>query len=164
MTMTKIVVVLVLLFGGLSMAVAAVDAGPSAVKGPADQVDDKATPGERVKDDPGGVVVELIDAIKGGKWRMVAALVLALLMLGLGKIRGKIKWFSGSRGGRVLVMMLAMLGAVSAALATDAKIDWRLFVGAAGVAWMAAGGWDWFKGLIWPNDGGGPDRAKTKAG
>jgi len=105
-----------------------------------------------VEEDPMGAVERLIGHVRAGEWRMVAALILAFVMLALAKVRDRIRWFKGDRGGAVLVMLLALGGALSAALATDAAVDWRLFLGAVGVAWTAAGGFTWFKRLIWPKD------------
>ena len=49
-------------------------------------------------------------------------------------------------------MVLALGGASSTALLTPAELDWRLLLGAIGVAWTAAGGVQWAKRLIWPKD------------
>lgn len=105
-----------------------------------------------VEGDPIGVAGELLKAAKEGNWRLFAALLLTVCMVVLSRVREKVKWFKGDRGGSVLVMALAMAGAVATALMTDAKMDWKLFVGAAGVAWTAAGGYTWAKRLISPKD------------
>lgn len=109
-------------------------------------------PVTKATSDPGGVVLDMVKAAKSGQWRLVASLLLGLLMMTLSKFRSHLKVFNGDRGGSVLVMILAMGGAFASALATDAKIDWRLFVGAAGVAWTAVGGYTWIKRLIKPAD------------
>ncbi len=105
-----------------------------------------------VQEDPVGAVEELVAHIRAGEWRMVFSLALAFLMFALARVRGRIPWFAGDRGGSILVFLLALLGAVSASLATPAPLDWKLFVGALGVTWMAVGGVNWVKRLIWPQD------------
>lgn len=108
-----------------------------------------------IEADPIGTVETLVKSIREGNWRLVAALALGLLMLGLAKARewGPVaKLFSGDRGGAILVAVLALGGALSAALLSSASLDWKLFVGALGVAWTAVGGYTWAKRLIWPKD------------
>jgi hypothetical protein len=109
-------------------------------------------PAEVVEEDPIGSVMTLINHIRAGEWRLAAAIGLALLMFALARVRDKIKWFKGDRGGAVLVMVLALAGTLSAALASDAALDWRLLAGALGLAWTAVGGVQWGKRIIWPKD------------
>ncbi len=116
------------------------------------------TPAESVESDPVGAAGTLVQAVKGGQWRLVASLVLAFLMMALAKLRSKIKWFEGDRGGAVLVGVLALAGAFSTALAADAKIDFKLFLGALGVMWTAVGGYSWFKRILWPQDAKSGDK------
>lgn len=122
--------------------VGVVDAGPAASAEP--------------EPEPSGDFVEtlfqIVNDARAGNWRLVAAGVLALLMLALGKLRDKIKWFRGDRGGAVLVMLLSLSGALSTALFSSAELDLRLFLGAAGIAWTAVGGYTWLKKLLWPGD------------
>jgi hypothetical protein len=151
-------------------AYAAEDAGPeiAADSGPAETAESRpelaggtATPANTVPadsppnqpaSDPLTTLGKLVDSVRGGQWRHAASLALILVMLALGKVRGKLKWFKGDRGGAVLVGILALAGALSTALASDAALDWRLFLGAAGVMWTAVGGYTWAKRLIWPKD------------
>lgn len=110
------------------------------------------TPAEKAEEDPLSTAGELVSAVKNGNWRLAVALALGFLMMLLGRFRNKLKWFKGDRGGAVLVMVLSLAGALSTALASSASMDWKLFLGAAGVAWTAVGGYTWAKRLIWPKD------------
>lgn len=105
-----------------------------------------------IEGDPLGSIEAFVDAVKAGNWKMVGALALALIMLVLAKVRDKVKWFSGDRGGATLVMLLGLAGGFSAALAAGADIDWRLVLGIVGVVWTGVGGVTWVKRLIWPKD------------
>jgi len=125
-------------------------AAPEAAEAPAEPA--KATPVEAAEKDPLGEAAEVVNAIKSGNWRMAAAGLLAFLMLGLGKIRGKVKWFDGDRGGAVLVGILGFGGGLSTALASGVALDFQLFLGAFGVVFTAVGGYTWIKRLIWPQD------------
>jgi len=133
------------------------DAAPTAapVDAPAPPAEPASTPAEKADEDPLGSLSELVKAVKEGNWRYAASLVLALLMLGLSKAR---RWgpmqkaFSGDRGGALLVGILALAGAFATALASSEPLDWKLFVGAAGVMFTAVGGYTWIKRLVWPSD------------
>lgn len=111
-----------------------------------------ATPPEQAETDPVGTVLQLVGHIKAGEWRLALALVLALLMFALARVRDKVKWFRGDRGGAVLVMVLALAGTVSTALASSATLDYKLLLGTLGLAWTAVGGYSWIKRLFWPKD------------
>lgn len=108
------------------------------------------SPATKAEADPFGTVQAIVNATKTGNWRLVASLLLAVLMLALSKVRDKIAWFSGDRGGAVLVMVLALCGTLSAALATSVPISASLIFGALGVCWTAVGGYSWVRRLIWP--------------
>ncbi len=99
------------------------------------------TPAEQVERDPLGSVDDLLHALEGGNYRMAVALALGLVMLALGKVRHHVKWFAGDRGGVVLAASLGFMGALSAALASSAPIDFRLFATAAEVTLIAIGGY-----------------------
>lgn len=118
----------------------------------AQEVPAAESPADTVEADPAGALVSFVESVRAGNWRGVAALVLGALMLVLGKVRDKISWFRGDRGGAILVMVLALAGTLSTALASSADLDSRLFAGAAGLAWTAVGGYTWFKRLVWPQD------------
>lgn len=108
------------------------------------------TPADKAAKHPVGTATDVVNDIRTGNWREAVAGFLALLMLGLGKTRGKIGWFRGDRGGAVLVLTLALAGTVSAALASDAALDWRLFAGAISLATSSAGGYVLIKKIFWP--------------
>lgn len=105
-----------------------------------------------VEADVGSALGELVTAAKAGNWRYVLALSLSLVLIVFARLRDKIKWFRGDRGGAIAVMVLSMGGALATALASDASVDFKLFLGAAGVAWTAVGGYTWVKRLLWPKD------------
>lgn len=132
---------------------------PAATEPKKDEPVVKASPSETVEADPIGAATTLVTAIKGGQWRIVASLVLAFLMLALAKLRTKLKWFEGDRGGAILVGLLAMLGAFATTLAAEAKVDFQLILGTLGVMWTAVGGYSWVKRLIWPQDAKAPEKA-----
>ena len=127
-------------------------AAPAAAPAPAAEAAEAPDLAERAEADPLAVGLELVDAVRKGNWRLAIALGLALLMVLGAKARDKVKWFRGDRGGALLVMGLSLAGALATALASDAALDWKLFLGAAGVAWTAVGGYTWFKRLVWPKD------------
>jgi hypothetical protein len=110
------------------------------------------TPAEQAEADPVGVATDVVNDVKAGDWRHAVAGMLALLMLALGKVRGKIKYFDGDRGGAILVGVLGMAGAISTLLVSEAALDWRLFAGAFATVFTAVGGYTWIKRLIWPKD------------
>jgi len=136
--------------GDETPAIEEAPAAPEAAEAPAEP--DKPTLVELVEEDPLGEAAEVVKAIKGGNWRMVAAGLLAFLMMALGKIRGKVKWFDGDRGGAVLVGILGFGGALSTALASGVALDFQLLIGTFGVVFTAVGGYTWIKRLIWPQD------------
>lgn len=126
------------------------DAGP-AVTEVADTTPD-TTSGVDIEGDPVGSIQKFVEAVRAGNWKLVGSLALALIMLVLSKVRDKITWFSGDRGGAILVMILGLAGGFSAALGADAPIDWKLALGIVGATWTAVGGYTWAKRLIWPKD------------
>ena len=102
--------------------------------------------------DPIDVAGKVVADARSGDWRHAASGLLFLAMLGLGKYRDKVSWFKGDRGGAVLVAVLGLAGGLGTALASDAPLDWRLFIGAVGVVWTAVGGVTWVKQILWPRD------------
>jgi hypothetical protein len=127
-------------------------AAPEAEEAPAEA--EAPTLVDEAADDPVGVATDVVNDVKAGDWRHAVAGLLALLMLALGKVRGKIKYFDGDRGGAVLVGVLGFGGAIITLLASEAALDWRLFAGAFSVTFTAVGGYTWIKRLIWPKDAG----------
>jgi len=100
--------------------------------------------------DPVDSVRDVVAGARSGNWRMVVGAALALLMLGLKTARDKTKWFSGDRGGAILVLSLSLCGALGTSLATGLPVDLRMLVGVFGVAFTAAGGYSVIKSLFWP--------------
>jgi hypothetical protein len=113
-------------------------------------------PPASAEQDPIGAIETLVRDIRAGNWRYAAAGLLALAMLALARVRDKVAWFRGDRGGAILVAVLALAGALSTSLATETAIDWRMFLAAAGVMWTAVGGVTWAKRLIRPKDTADP--------
>ena len=135
---------------------AGIKAPPTPAVTPPGWVESEPTPAETAQADPIGTAGQLVADVRAGDWRHAAALVLALLMLGLGKLRNSWapakRFFGGDRGGAVLVGLLAVVGALSTALVADAPLDWRLFAGALMTAWTAVGGYIWVKRIWRPKD------------
>lgn len=125
------------------------EAGAPAETGSATGVEEPVAAAER---DPLGTGARIVRDIRAGNWRMAAAGLLALLMLLLGKVRARIPWFAGDRGGAILVGVLGLGGALSSALATSTPIGPELLVGALGVTWTAVGGYSWIRRLLKPAD------------
>lgn len=107
-------------------------------------------PGSASEADPLSAVSAIVEAARSGNWRLVAAGALALAMLALRRLRDRVALFRGDRGGTVLVGVLALGGAFASALATSAPIDFKLILGAFGIAWTAVGGYTFVKKLLWP--------------
>jgi hypothetical protein len=143
----SILTILAVLSGGLLLGSAfAADGGPAVTAG------GPTSPVVSAEADPLGTVGEIVKAARGGQWRLVAALALGLAMFGLGKVRGRVKWFAGDRGGAVLVLLLALGGGFASALATSAPLDWRLVSGALSIGLTAAGGFNVLKKIAFPKD------------
>lgn len=108
---------------------------------------------------PGGPD-ELVQALRSGDWRLVAAFALIGIMIGLRRVRDKVPWFKGDRGGAIMIMLLSLAGAFSTSLATSAPVDAKMVLSAVAIAWTAVGGYTWLKRLIWP----APEIPKPEAG
>ena len=97
----------------------------------------------------------IIAAAKGGEWRMAIAAILSLIMTLAYKLKvRKLSIFKGDRGGVILLLVLGLMGGVSAALASGAPISLDLAIGTLSVVLTAAGGWQVLKRLVWPKDRG----------
>lgn len=125
------------------------EAGPTTATTPTDTA--QPAPPD-IEGDPIGSIQRFVDAIKAGNWKLVGSLALALIMLVLTRVRSKITWFAGDRGGAVLVMLLGLLGGFAAALQAGSAFDWRLVLGIVVAVWTAVGGVQWVKRVIWPKD------------
>lgn len=113
-------------------------------------------PIDKVEKDPVGLALDIVEAVQSEQWRLVAAFALSLMMFLLSKFRKRLTFFrelfGGDRGGAILVMLLAVMGAMVTALMTTVPINWQFFIGAVGVAWTAVGGYTWLKRLLWPKE------------
>lgn len=119
-------------------------AGPPTAA-PADPAPAATTP-------PAPSVDRAVTALRTGDWRLLAAIVLSFIMAGLGRLRARVAWLRGDRGGAVLVAALALLGSLAVSLEAGAPIDAKLFLTALAITWTAVGGYTWVKRLIWPTD------------
>jgi hypothetical protein len=95
---------------------------------------------------------QLFEAVKAGHYWYAAAGALVLVVAVLRKkgpdlpVVGKyLKWASGSWGGRLLVVLASLTGALANALAAGAAPSLSMVWAALGVAVAAAGGYDLFK-------------------
>lgn len=125
---------------------------PSAEPAAAESKSAALTPTEKAEADPVGLATEVVQDVRAGDWRHAVAGILALLMFGLSRFRGKVGIFKGDRGGAILVGLLGFGGGISTWLASDVPLDWRLFAGSMFVVWTSVGAYTWFKRLIWPSD------------
>ena len=114
---------------------------------------DAPAPVVDVEGDPIGSIEQFVAAVRSGNWKIVGAIALALLMFALAKVRNRIAFFRGDRGGALLVAVLGLAGGFSAALSSGAEIDWKLVAGIIMTTWTAVGGVTWVKRLVWPKDG-----------
>lgn len=112
----------------------------------------EATHAKELVVDVSDVLPKIVDAATSGNWRLVAALALVIAMAVLGKLRSKIPFLAGDRGGAILVMVLALGGGLSTALMSDVPINANLFLGVVGTAFTAVGGFTWVKRLLKPAD------------
>lgn len=105
-----------------------------------------------LSDDPISAVSLLVKSVRDGDWKKFAAVALSLMMLGLGRYRDKIPWFSGDRGGVVLVFTLSATGALVTSLLAGAPVDAIMFFAAADVGLLAIGGFVAIKKVFFPGD------------
>lgn len=98
--------------------------------------------------EPSTVLDQVMRDVATGDWRYAAAGCLSLLMLALQRARSKVRWFSGRRGGAVLVMVLALAGSLVTVLASSVPLTPGLLFGAFAVALTAVGGWEWVRALV----------------
>lgn len=97
-------------------------------------------------------VVGLVDSLKDGDHRLALAAGLVALMSVLKKLRDRVPFFRGKRGGAALLMALSLGGALVAALQGSEPISMELLLTAVSTAFTAAGGYTWVKRMLWPKD------------
>ena len=130
----------------------AVDAGP-----PATNAEEKAPaqPPETASEAL-GVFMELVEAIRGGHWRMAAAFTLSLLMFCFNYARKNWTWLkdrlAGDRAGAISLIALALAGGFLTALFSDAPFDLTQVLGALWTAVEAAGIFVLLKKIIKPSE------------
>lgn len=147
---------------GTAPATAQLDAGPPPADTPPVVVDPAAgtvtptvgTPAAEATAHPGGTAEQMLRDVKGGNWRMAIAGALALLMVAGVRWGGRL-FGATDRGKAIAVMLLAMLGTLSASLATSTPLSAGVFTGAVALAFTAVGGRKWLSSILWPRDGGG---------
>jgi hypothetical protein len=100
---------------------------------------------------------ELVSAVRTGNWRKTVAFALSLLMLGVGRFRGKFKFLKGDRAGVVILFTMSAAGALSTSLLGNAPIDYRMFMAALEIGLYAMGGFLGVKKFFWPDDDPVPD-------
>lgn len=104
-------------------------------------------------DDPGGAVTSVLNAAKGGQWRLLAGLLLSLLVWGARSYGSKwVPWLKTDRGGAALVLALALLGGLATVLSGDSTLSFGTLANALSMAFSAAGGWVVAKKLLAPSD------------
>lgn len=101
-----------------------------------------------------GAVAKLVNAVKDGNWRLALALLLGLLVYLTTrlKLRKRVKYFDGDRGGALYVMLLGQAAAFATVLATPTKLTAGLILGTVGLVFTAVGGYTWVKRVLWPKD------------
>ncbi len=103
--------------------------------------------------DPGGAVTSVLNAAKGGQWRLLAGLLLSLLVWGARSYGAKwVPWLKTDRGGAALVLGAALLGGLATVLSGDSSLSLATLANALSMAFSAAGGWVIVKKLLAPSD------------
>ena len=123
-------------------------AAPSLPAAPAAPVD--AT--KQATEDPVGAAVSLVKALRNHDWKIAAGFALALLLSLGAKMRDKVAFLKGDRGGVIAVFVLAFGGALATAWVAESPLDLKLATTAASIGLMAIGGYTGLKRLIWPKD------------
>jgi hypothetical protein len=114
----------------------------------------EGTPAADATAHPGSTAEQMLRDVRGGNWRMAIAGALALLMVAGVRWGGRL-FGSTDRGKSIAVMLLAMMGTLSTALATSTPLSVGVFTGAVALAFTAVGGRKWLSSILWPRDGGG---------
>jgi len=111
------------------------------------------TPAADATERPLDVAQAVVTNVRAGQWRLALAGLLGLLMV-LGVKYAPALFGRTDRGKALAVMVLALLGTLSAALAASSVVTIGLVLGAVGVAWTAVGARQWLSRFLWPQDGG----------
>jgi hypothetical protein len=106
----------------------------------------------QVEADPTFGVIGLVKALSTGASWLAVGFGLSLLVWLLRRIGRGAGFAQSDRGGALLVMVLALAGALGAALTAGAALDLTLIAGAVSAALMAVGGRQWLGRLLWPKD------------
>lgn len=143
-------VFLVMIFVGLLVAAgAAVAATPGPV--PDEVPAEKAAAAQA---DPAGAAGEVLKDLVHRDWRQAASGAVFLMMGLLARLRPRLPWFKGDRGGALLLLLVSLLGGLGTALAAQASVlsGWFL-LGSLWTAVGAAGLHAITTRLLWPKDG-----------
>lgn len=101
--------------------------------------------------DVGSDISQVIASARSGNWKLLLGGLLSLLMTLAYKFKVReLAIFKGDRGGAILVMLLALMGAFASALSLNQPINLNLVVSAIGIAFTAVGGWAWFNKILKP--------------
>ena len=102
--------------------------------------------------DPVSIVKEIIGAGKAGQWWMLGALICVLLIWVSRMLLGKfIPWFTTDRGGAVLALIIGLLSALAATLASG-KPSWAAIADGVKLALVAIGTFVSVKKIVAPSD------------
>lgn len=104
-------------------------------------------------DEPEAVAENMYDAIKSGRWLVLAGLVLMVLVKLVRRYGGQaMPWLLTDRGGVVTALSLALIGEIALVLTSGRSMTFSGLMGALGAAWTASGGWVQLQRLIRPRD------------
>ena len=152
----KIALVFATLFIALP-APAATDAAPAAVVVEEAKVEQPVAPAVSPTPAPteASAIVGIVQSAHQGNWKLAMAGLLSLLVLVIRKLNLHtiVPFFKGDRGGSILVMVMAVVGALGSALSTPGMhITVDTFVAAIGVGLTSVGGYHWLGNMLNPAD------------
>ena len=112
-----------------------------------DTVNGTALP--NLEQDPGGFFEVAYNGIVSGKWLVVAAAALLVVVWFVRTFLGNlVPWFRTDKGGVVIALILGVLGAVANALAAGHGVDAKLISLGFAAGFAAMGGWTGIRKLL----------------